>query len=172
MIKERASDLILKTHGCPAMRIAGNIRFLGDVPLEHATMQSFLTQVLDQRSMQDFLRLGASDRAISIPEVGRFRCNAFHQSGELGFVFRSIQKEIPSFKDLNLPVEPLKRLASLKRGLVLATGIAGSGKSTTLASMLEYVNRNLHKHIVTIEDPIEFQFEDKRSIVNQREIGT
>ena len=81
------------------------------------------------------------------------------------------QNEIPSFKDLNLPVEPLKRLASLKRGLVLATGIAGSGKSTTLASMLEYVNRTMNKHIVTVEDPVEFRFEDKRSIVNQREIG-
>jgi twitching motility protein PilT len=172
MNKERASDLILKTNGCPAMRIAGSIRFLGDVPLEHASMQSYLTQVLDQRCMAEFLKLGASDRAISIPDVGRFRCNAFHQSGEIGLVFRSIKSEIPSFKDLNLPVEPLKRLASLKRGLVLATGVAGSGKSTTLAAMLEFVNRNHPKHIITIEDPIEFQFEDQRSIVNQREIGT
>ena len=172
MVKERASDLILKTHGCPAMRIAGSIRFLGDVPIEHATMESFVTQVLDQRGMDEFLKLGATDRAISIPDVGRFRCNAFHQSGELGFVFRSIKSEIPSFKDLNLPVDPLKRLASLRRGLVLATGIAGSGKSTTLAAMIEYVNRNHQKHIITIEDPLEFQFEDKRSIVNQREIGT
>lgn len=172
MVKERASDLILKTHGCPAMRIAGSIRFLGDLPLDHATMESYLTQVLDKRGMDEFLKLGATDRAINVSETGRFRCNAFHQSGELGFVFRSIKAEIPSFKDLNLPVEPLKRLAGLRRGLVLATGIAGSGKSTTLASMLEYVNRNQQKHIITIEDPIEFQFEDKRSIVNQREIGT
>ena len=154
------------------MRVAGQIRFLGDQPLDHATMESFVTQVLEQRSMKEFLEYGAADRAVSIPDVGRFRCNAFHQCGDLGFVFRSVKSQVPSFKDLSLPVDPLKRLAGLKRGLVLATGIAGSGKSTTLAAMLEYINRNSNKHIITIEDPIEFLFEDKRSIVNQREIGT
>ena len=172
MVKERASDLILKVGGCPAMRVAGQIRFLGDVPLERATVQSYLSQVLDEKGMQEFTEMGASDRAVSIKDVGRFRCNAFHQCGETGFVFRSVKSEIPSFKDLNLPVDPLKRLASLKRGLVLATGIAGSGKSTTLAAMIEFINRNYSKHIITIEDPIEFLYEDRRSIVNQREIGS
>jgi twitching motility protein PilT len=171
MVKENASDLVLKAHGCPAVRVAGQIRFLGDQPLPPELLQSFLAEALDARGLREFEATGAADSAVAVPGVGRFRCNAFHQCGEVGFVFRAIKNEIPSFKDLNLPVDPLKRLASLKRGLVLATGIAGSGKSTTLASMLEFVNRTMNKHIVTIEDPIEFRFEDKRSIVNQREIG-
>ncbi len=172
MVKENASDLVLKTHGCPAVRVAGVIRFLGDQPLPPELMRAFADEVLtSEHNREEFERTGASDTAVVVPGVGRFRCNAFHQCGEIGFVLRAIKNEIPSFKDLNLPVDPLKRLSSLKRGLVLATGVAGSGKSTTLASMLEFVNRTMNKHIITIEDPIEFRFEDKRSIVNQREIG-
>jgi len=172
MVKEQASDLILKVGGCPAVRVAGVIRFLGDTPLTAEMLNSYLHEVLPDSGKEEFHRDGAADVAVAVPGVGRFRANAFHQCGEIGFVFRSIKNEIPSFKDLNLPVEPLKRLASLKRGMVLATGIAGSGKSTTLAAMIEFVNRNMNKHIITIEDPIEFMFEDRRSIVNQREIGT
>ncbi|MCK5944328.1 MAG: PilT/PilU family type 4a pilus ATPase [Planctomycetes bacterium] len=171
MVKENASDLVLKANGCPAVRVAGVIRFLGDQPLPAELVRSYVSEVLSQRGQREFEDHGATDTAVAVPGVGRFRCNAFHQCGEQGLVFRAIKNEIPSFKDLNLPVEPLKRLASLKRGLVLATGIAGSGKSTTLASMLEYVNRTMNKHIITVEDPVEFRFEDKRSIVNQREIG-
>ncbi|MCU0863525.1 MAG: PilT/PilU family type 4a pilus ATPase [Planctomycetes bacterium] len=171
MVKECASDLVLKANGCPAVRVAGVIRFLGDQPLPAELLRSYVDEVLSERGRREFEKSGAADTAVALPGVGRFRCNAFHQCGEAGLVFRAIKNEIPSFKDLNLPVEPLKRLASLKRGLVLATGIAGSGKSTTLASMIEYVNRTMNKHIVTIEDPIEFRFEDKRSIVNQREVG-
>jgi len=172
MVKENASDLVLKASGCPAVRVAGVIRFLGDQPLPAELVRSYVAEVLGERGEREFAEHGATDTAVALPGVGRFRCNAFHQCGETGLVFRAIKSEIPSFKDLNLPVEPLKRLASLKRGLVLATGIAGSGKSTTLASMLEYINRTMNKHIVTVEDPVEFRFEDKRSIVNQREIGT
>ena len=171
MVKESASDLVLKANGCPAVRVAGVIRFLGDQPLPPELMRSYIDEVIGERLREEFERTGASDTAVSLPGVGRFRANAFHQCGEMGLVFRAIKNEIPSFKELNLPVDPLKRLASLKRGLVLATGIAGSGKSTTLASMIEYVNRTMNKHIITIEDPIEFRFEDKRSIVNQREVG-
>ena len=171
MVKEGASDLVLKAHGCPAVRVNGVIRFLGDQPLSPEVMNTYVDEVLNEKGHREFQELGATDTAVDIPEVGRFRCNAFHQCGNLGFVFRAIKSEVPSFKDLNLPVEPLKRLASLKRGLVLVTGIAGSGKSTTLAALVEYVNRTTNKHIITIEDPIEFRFEDKRSIVNQREVG-
>jgi twitching motility protein PilT len=171
MVKENASDLVLKTNGCPAVRVAGVIRFLGDQPLPSDLMRSYVDEVLTERGRREFQEAGATDTAVVVPGVGRFRCNAFHQCGDIGFVFRAIKQEIPSFKDLNLPVDPLKRLASLKRGLVLATGVAGSGKSTTLASMVEFVNRTMNKHIITIEDPIEFRFEDKRSMVNQREVG-
>ncbi|MCC6783200.1 MAG: PilT/PilU family type 4a pilus ATPase [Planctomycetes bacterium] len=172
MVKEQASDLILKAGSCPAIRLAGTIRFLGDQPLAQEVMRRYLEEIVEQRGLEEFRVHGATDFALAVPEVGRFRCNAFRQGGAYGFVFRRVNAEIPSFKDLNLPVQPLKQLASLKRGLVLATGTAGSGKSTTLASMIEYVNRNAQKHIVTIEDPIEFRFEDRFSIVNQREIGS
>jgi twitching motility protein PilT len=172
MSKEQASDLILKVGGCPAMRVTGGIRFLGDTPLSSGTMQTYLQQVLDARAIEEFHQVGAADSAISVDGIGRFRCNAFHQCGELGFVLRRIKSDVPGFRDLHLPVEPLKKLASLRRGLVLATGTAGSGKSTTLAAMIEYINRNFSKHVITIEDPIEFMYDDKRSIVNQREIGT
>jgi twitching motility protein PilT len=162
---------VLKANGCPAVRVTGVIRLLGDQQLPAELLRSYVDEILSERGQEDFKTTGAADTALSVPGLGRFRCNAFHQCGELGLVFRAIKSEIPSFKDLNLPVEPLKRLSSLKRGLVLATGIAGSGKSTTLAAMIEYVNRTMNKHIITIEDPIEFRFEDKRSIVNQREVG-
>ena len=171
MVKENASDLVLKANGCPAVRVTGVIRFLGDQQLPGDLLRSYIDEILTERGQEDFKETGATDIALSVPGIGRFRCNAFHQCGELGLVFRAIKTDIPSFKDLNLPVEPLKRLSSLKRGLVLATGVAGSGKSTTLAAMIEYVNRTMNKHIITIEDPIEFRFEDKRSIVNQREVG-
>ena len=171
MVKENASDLVLKANGCPAVRVTGVIRFLGDQQLPAELLRSYIDEILSERGQDDFKNTGATDIALSVPGLGRFRCNAFHQCGELGLVFRAIKSEVPSFKDLNLPVEPLKRLSSLKRGLVLATGVAGSGKSTTLAAMIEYVNRTMNKHIITIEDPIEFRFEDKRSIVNQREVG-
>jgi twitching motility protein PilT len=147
------------------------MRFIGDQPMTGDLLRSYLEEVLTDRHKDEFRRFGATDIAVELPGCGRFRCNCFNQCGEIGFVFRAIKHDIPSFKDLNLPVEPLKRLASMKRGLILATGVAGSGKSTTLASMIEYVNRNMNKHVITIEDPIEFRFEDKRSIINQREIG-
>ncbi|MEE2887588.1 MAG: PilT/PilU family type 4a pilus ATPase [Planctomycetota bacterium] len=172
MVEEGASDLILKAGGCPAIRVTGGIRFVGDTPLGHDLMVSYLEQVLERRGLEEFKRVGATDRALSIPGVGRFRCNAFHQCGDVGMVFRSVKSAIPSFTDLNLPADPLQHLAQRRRGLVLATGIAGAGKSTTLAAMLEYINRNANKHIITIEDPIEFLFEDRCSIINQREIGT
>ncbi len=172
MVKESASDLVLKAGGCPAVRVAGGVRFLGDQPLPAALVRSYVAEVLDERLQAEFDEHGAADTAFSLPGVGRFRCNAFQQCGEQGMVVRAVKSEVPSFKELNLPVEPLKRLASLNRGLVLATGVAGSGKSTTLAAMVEYVNRTMNKHIITVEDPVEFRFEDKRSIVNQREIGS
>ena len=172
MSKEQASDLILKSGGCPAMRVRGSVRFLGDTPLKRESLTKYLEDVLDERGKEEYHRLGSTDVAISISGIGRFRCNAFHQCGDVGFVFRRIKSEIPSFRDLHLPVDPLKKLAGMKRGLVLATGTAGSGKSTTLAAMMEYINTNHCRHIITIEDPIEFLYDDKRSIVNQREIGT
>jgi twitching motility protein PilT len=171
MSKEKASDLIVKSDACPAIRMGGQVRFLGDTPLERQTVRGFVKQLLDEKGIAELKQNGAVDCSLQIPSIGRFRCNVFRLSGDVGCVFRRISTEIPSFKDLNLPVQPLKKLASLKRGLVLATGVAGSGKSTTLASMVEYINRNYAKHVITIEDPIEYLFEDRCSTMSQREVG-
>ncbi|MBI3817550.1 MAG: PilT/PilU family type 4a pilus ATPase [Planctomycetes bacterium] len=171
MVRERGSDLVLKTGGFPALRVHGLLRFLSDERIDHAFATATLADVLDERAKQAFAELGQADCAYELPETGRFRVNAFRQGGDPAFVLRHIRSDVPDFRDLNLPVDQLKQLAQRKRGLVLATGVAGSGKSTTLASMLEFINRSTSKHIVTIEDPIEFQFEDKLSVVNQREVG-
>lgn len=171
MVRDGGSDLILKTGGLPAVRVHGLIRYLSDERLTLEFTQQLLGQILDQKSRDLFERIGQADCAYELADVGRFRVNAFRQGGEPAFVMRHIRKDVPDFRELNLPVDQLKQLALRKRGLVLATGIAGSGKSTTLASLIEFVNRTNNKHIVTIEDPIEFLFEDKLSVVNQREVG-
>ena len=172
MVKEGASDLILKTGGLPAIRLRGSIRFIAEEPITQEFAKKYVEALVGSAGMERFCAEGALDRAISIEKLGRFRCNIFRQGGNLALVFRHVKKDIPGFRDLHLPIDPLKRLADMRRGLVLATGVAGSGKSTTLASMIDYINSTHARHIITIEDPIEFQHEDKRSIISQREIGT
>ncbi len=171
LIKERGSDLILRSGGFPAIRADGSIKFIADTRITTEMGRDFLQQVLPKTDLQRFRSLGEIDTAFSLPGHARFRLNIFRQSGELGFVFRHIRSDVPSFKDLNLPVAQLKKLCEHRRGLVLTTGIAGSGKSTTMAAMIEYMNQTMSRHIVTIEDPIEYIFEDKLSIVSQREVG-
>ncbi|MEQ8763830.1 MAG: PilT/PilU family type 4a pilus ATPase [Planctomycetota bacterium] len=171
LVKDGGSDLILKTGGFPAIRACGQIKFIADTRITTEMGREYLQQVLPKNDLQRFRSLGEIDTAFSLPGLARFRLNIFRQSGELGFVFRHIQSDVPSFKDLNLPVAQLKKLCELRRGLVLTTGIAGSGKSTTMAAMVEYMNQTMSRHIVTIEDPIEYIFEDKLSIISQREVG-
>lgn len=171
MVKEGGSDLILKSNGLPAVRIHGLIRYLSDERLTPEFMKACLDTMLDERGLAQFEKFGQADCAYSLQDVGRFRVNAFRQGGSPAFVLRYVKREVPEFRDLNLPVDQLKALATRKRGLVLATGVAGSGKSTTLASLIEHVNKTTSRHIVTIEDPIEFLFEDKLSVVSQREVG-
>jgi len=172
VVKEGASDLIVKTNAFPAMRHDGDVRFISDEAISPDVAKSYLDTLLSKSGFEKFRKDGAVDRAVAIEGVGRFRCNIFRQSGRIAFVFRHVKENVPSFKDLHLPVEQLKKLASLRRGLVLATGVAGSGKSTSLASVIEYINKSMPRHIITIEDPIEYLYDDKLSIVNQREIGT
>ena len=112
------------------------------------------------------------DVAYELPGIGRFRVNIFKQKGCLGFVFRHIESRIPSFEELNLPLKTIGKMAESQRGLVLVTGNAGSGKSTTLAAMIQHINERFNKHIVTIEDPIEFVHPNKKCLIHQREIGT
>ena len=171
MVSEKASDLILKTGSCPAIRVDGRIRFISDTKIEPRFSQQVLRQVLDDLNQESFFNCGEVDVAFELPGVGRFRANVFRQRGHIGFALRHVKDDVPSLQDLNLPAEQLERLASLQRGLVLATGVAGSGKSTTLAALIQFINTHFEKHIITVEDPIEFMYHDRKSVVTQREVG-
>ena len=171
MVKERASDLFLKVGSPPTLRIDGRIRFMQAEALapEKATeILELLKRARVRENWKDQLEI---DLAYDLPGVGRFRCNIYHQRGAVSFALRHIEKSIPSFEELDLPSEPLRKLAGLNRGLILVTGVTGSGKSTTLAAIINFINENANKHIVTLEDPIEFIYRDKRSIISQREVG-
>ena len=171
MVKEDASDMILKTGGHPSVRINGVIKFLSEELLTAEYNNNVVMRILDEDLYERFMRDGEVDAVFVLDKVGRFRVNIFRQNGEVGLVLRYIKANVPDFEALHLPVEQLKKLAALKRGMILATGIAGCGKSTTLASIIEYVNKNFGRHVVTVEDPIEFVYVDKVSVINQREIG-
>lgn len=169
-VRENASDVFLKVGAPPSMRLAGRVvPFEMDPLTEQDTLNCFSEVATDKLHLK-LSEAGEADFAYEVAGLGRFRVNAFKQRGRVSLVFRIIKNVVPSFEELNLPAEPLKKLASLPRGLCLVTGIAGSGKSTTIAAMLEFINENFPKHIVTIEDPIEYIFRDKRSIIDQREV--
>jgi len=171
LVKLQGSDLIVRVGGRPSVRVDGKVRFVTESPVPAATAQEIFTRVLDERQQDQFFRTGEVDSAYEIAGLGRFRVNVFRQRGRIGFVFRHVKSVIPELTTLNLPEEQLIRLTRLKRGLVLVTGTAGSGKSTTLAAMLDWLNRNEQRHVVTLEDPVEFLFEDQQCTFNQREIG-
>ncbi|HVR73590.1 MAG TPA: PilT/PilU family type 4a pilus ATPase [Planctomycetota bacterium] len=171
MVIEKASDLFIKVGSPPSLRIDGQIHFLDtDEISPQDTIEVF--EIIEDSKKEAFDSKGDIDVAYELPGIGRFRVNIFRQKGNLGYVLRHIESNVPSFEELNLPDVVLNKLASGTRGLILVTGQTGSGKSTTLASMIHFINEKFNKHIITIEDPIEFVFRDKKSIVDQREIGS
>jgi len=172
MVREQASDLIVKTGSYPAIRVDGRIRFLSDQPTTPEFSNVMLSRVLNDTYLQIFLERGEVDTSYEMEGVGRFRANVFRQQGHIGFALRHVKDNVPTLRDLNLPAEQMERLAALQRGLVLATGIAGSGKSTTLAAMIQHINETSERHIITVEDPIEFIYKDRKSLITQREIGS
>jgi twitching motility protein PilT len=171
LVKEKASDLIIKANACPAMRVQGRIKFISESKVPEAFARALLDEVLPERLRERFDKVGEADTSYEVESVGRFRANVFRQRGRLCLVFRHVLDHVPTMQELHLPVKQLQELASLPRGLVLVTGTTGSGKSTTVATMIEYMNHHFARHIVTIEDPIEFVFVDRKSMINQREIG-
>jgi twitching motility protein PilT len=171
LVKEQASDLIIKANACPAIRVQGRIKFISESRIPEAFAESLADQVLPETMREQFQRTGEADTSYEIDNVGRFRANIFRQRGRLCLVFRSVLEKIPSIDELNLPKRQVEELAALQRGLVLITGTTGSGKSTTMAAMIEFMNHNYARHIITVEDPIEFTFVDRKSMINQREIG-
>ncbi|HET7704759.1 MAG TPA: type IV pilus twitching motility protein PilT [Thermoanaerobaculia bacterium] len=165
-----ASDVHLKAGLPPIFRIKGELRTVRDVPpLTREAIATFAVHMMNDRQRADFEQNLDLDLAYGTPDGVRYRVNLFQQRGSIGMVLRLIPPEVPPFERLNLPPTVLK-LADEMRGLVLVTGITGSGKSTTLAAMIDYINSHRTEHIMTVEDPIEFLHRDKKSIVNQREV--
>ena len=166
-----ASDVHLKAGLPPIFRIKGDLRTVRDVPpLTRDVLQSFALGIMNERQREIFERQWDVDLAYATNDGARYRVNVFQQRGAVGMVMRLIPPDVPPFQRLNLPAAVLG-LADSERGMVLVTGVTGSGKSTTLAAMVDYINAKRACHIVTIEDPIEYAFKDRRSVINQREIG-
>jgi len=169
--KRKASDLHLKAGTRPILRIHGHLEIQDDLPL--VTTEFVRGSVMGLLGEQRFERLMQGhevDLGHQIPSAGRFRVNAFLSQGDVRAVFRHIPERIPGFQDLYLP-KVLERLCLDRRGMILVTGITGSGKSTTLAAMIGYMNRHRNDHIITIEDPIEYVHDDNKCVVSQREVG-
>ena len=166
-----ASDLHLKVGSYPMMRVNGSLVVVTEEKrLEREDTEAMADTVFSDDQREKFKRAQEVDLAYSIPGLGRFRCNVFQQRGTVGLVLRVIPTRIKTIDELGLP-PVLKRIAEEERGLVLVTGTTGSGKTTTLAAMIEYINTTRSAHIMTIEDPIEYLHRDHHSIVNQREVA-
>jgi twitching motility protein PilU len=170
MTEKNASDMFLSTGAPVNIKVEGRLYPLGNTGLPPGMVKKIAYSLMDEGQVPQFERELELNLAIAVKDAGRFRINVFKQRGEIGMVIRAIKSEIPSFDQLHLP--PVVRdLIMEKRGLILVVGATGSGKSTTLASMIDYRNMNTSGHILTVEDPIEFLHRHKKSIVNQREVG-
>lgn len=166
------SDLHLKVGSAPAARINGSlVRLEGYGVLRSEDTEGLLSDMMPDLTREDFTVSGEADFSYSADGIGRLRVNAFRQRGSVSIVMRIIPFDVPDLDDLNLP-EAVSKLTREERGIVFVTGATGSGKSTTLAAMIDRINATEARHIVTIEDPIEFLHRDRTSIVNQREVGT
>src|ERR671935_1125162 len=169
-VERRASDLHIKVGSHPVIRVDGELTPL--VELKRLMQEDTIAMafsIMSSRQKEKFKNNYEIDIAYSVPGLGRFRCNIFQQRGTVGMVLRVIPVKILSIRELMLPVV-LEKIAEERRGLILCTGTTGSGKSTTLAAMIDYINTHRTEHIMTVEDPIEFLHRDKKSIVNQREV--
>ncbi|MCP5162371.1 MAG: type IV pilus twitching motility protein PilT [Hahellaceae bacterium] len=167
--KQGASDLHLSAGLPPMIRVDGDVRRINLPPLEHKEVHSLIYDIMNDKQRKDYEEFLETDFSFEVPGVARFRVNAFNQNRGAGAVFRTIPSKVLTMEELGMG-QVFKDVASNPRGLVLVTGPTGSGKSTTLAAMIDYVNDTRYDHILTIEDPIEFVHESKKCLVNQREV--
>jgi len=170
MVSRTGSDLFLTADFPPAIKVDGKVTKVSPQPLTGQHTLQLARSVMNDKQAAEFERTKECNFAISPQGIGRFRCNAFMQQGHVGMVFRTIPQVLPTIETLGLPTV-LKDVALTKRGLVIFVGATGSGKSTSLAAMVDYRNENTHGHIITIEDPVEFVHPHKNCIVTQREVG-
>lgn len=167
--KQGASDLHLSAGLLPMIRVDGDIRRINLPALDHKEVHRLVYDIMNDKQRKDFEEYLETDFSFEVPGVARFRVNAFNHNRGAGGVFRTIPSTVLTMEQLGLG-QVFKDLSNLNRGLVLVTGPTGSGKSTTLAAMVDYVNENKYNHILTVEDPIEFVHESKKSLINQREV--
>ena len=171
-IDQGASDVHLKVGNFPVVRVNGQLRPLNkELRLDHEALVTMAATIMSANQRQRFKDAQELDLAYSVAGLGRFRCNVFQQRGTIGIVLRVIPMNVKTFDELDLP-PVLRTITNEQRGLVLVTGTTGSGKSTTLAAMIDHINSSRDMHIITIEDPIEYLHRDHLSILNQREIGS
>lgn len=170
MKEHDASDLYLSSDSPPSYRIKGIVKPAGNKNLSDEDTEHLALSIMKDAQQAEFQKTNEMNLALYFPDFGRFRVNIFRQKGSIALVIRRIKTEIPSFEDLELPAV-FKEISMAKRGLVLVVGATGSGKSTTLAAMVDYRNNNQAGHIITIEDPLEYIHFHKKSIISQREIG-
>ncbi|MFT9494815.1 type IV pilus twitching motility protein PilT [Anaerosolibacter sp.] len=169
-IEHKASDLHITVAMPPVLRINGKLERMGDAALTPQDCINLAKEMLSEKQFEELQQKGELDLSFSNPGLGRFRVNVFKQRGSYGMAVRVVALTIPTMEELGLPTV-IKDLAGKHRGLILVTGPTGSGKSTTLAAMIDYINRERSHHILTLEDPIEYLHKHNKSIVNQREIG-
>ena len=169
-IKFEGSDLIMKTDAVPKIRLRGSLKGLDTDPVSYEEFMSIAKHILTDVQFQDLHKFGSVDFAYDYDSGHRFRVNLFQARGKISVAARLITSNILPFKDLHLP-EVMSEIAMQPQGIVILAGVTGSGKSTTIASMLDYINDRKSIHIVTLEDPIEYIFEDKKATINQREVG-
>ncbi len=170
-VESGASDIVIKSNKPGYVRMAGRLKPVDMDPISCPEAQAFVDEHVPKVFRKKWDDDGQVDFAYAAEGVGRFRVNAFHQRGLVSVVMRHIKSRVPTFEDLGLQTESLLKLAQSKDGILLICGATGSGKSSTMAAMLNWINLNLDKHIVTIEDPIEYTFQDEKSLFQQREIG-
>jgi twitching motility protein PilT len=167
--KNNASDLHLSAGLPPMIRVDGDIRRINVPPLEHREVHDMVYDIMNDKQRKDYEEFLETDFSFEVPGLARFRVNAFNQNRGSGAVFRTIPSNVLSLEELGAP-SVFKDICENKRGIVLVTGPTGSGKSTTLAAMMDHLNNTIYEHILTVEDPIEFVHESKKCLVNQREV--
>ncbi|WP_298633198.1 type IV pilus twitching motility protein PilT [uncultured Umboniibacter sp.] len=167
--KQGASDLHLSAGLPPMIRVDGDVRRINLPPMDHKAVHSLIYEIMNDKQRKDFEEFLETDFSFEVPGVARFRVNAFNHNRGSGAVFRTIPSKVLTMEDLGMG-QVFRDISMIPRGICLVTGPTGSGKSTTLAAMLDYINDNKYEHILTIEDPIEFVHQSKKCLVNQREV--
>jgi len=170
MLNRKASDLHIRVGVRPHLRVNGKLDQIPCEPMTIDLMDQIVNQILNEKQRERFYRKNEMDLALSVAKLGRFRINLYRQRGTAAIAIRAVNTSVPSFDELQLPAV-IKELSKTRRGMIIITGTTGSGKSTTLATMIEEINNTRHDNILTVEDPIEYIYRDKKSIISQREVG-